>query len=70
MAKLTSKARSKLPSSTFAGPGRSYPIPDKAHAIAAKRLAPRGVAAGHISKAQESKIDARADKVLGKSRKK
>jgi len=32
MAKLTSSARNALPSSTFAGPDRSYPIPDKSHA--------------------------------------
>ena len=33
--KLSSKARAKLPASTFAGPGRSFPIPDKKHAKAA-----------------------------------
>lgn len=38
MAKLTSKARKALPSSTFAGPGRSFPIPDKKHARAAIML--------------------------------
>ncbi len=32
MAKLTSKARSALPAKTFAGPDRSYPIPDASHA--------------------------------------
>jgi len=32
MAKLTSKTRDALPKSDFAGPGRSYPIEDKAHA--------------------------------------
>ena len=35
MAKLTAKARKKLPASTFAGPNRSFPIPDKNHARAA-----------------------------------
>ncbi len=35
MAKLTSKARNSLKSSTFALPGRRYPIPDKNHARAA-----------------------------------
>lgn len=38
MAVLTTQQRNNLPSSTFAGPHRSFPIPDKAHAIAAKRL--------------------------------
>lgn len=32
MAKLTAARRNKLPSSTFAGPDRSYPIPDASHA--------------------------------------
>lgn len=35
MAKLTSKARNSLKSSSFALPGRKYPIPDKNHARAA-----------------------------------
>lgn len=34
MAKLTSKQRKSLPSSTFALPkSRKYPIPDRSHAI-------------------------------------
>lgn len=32
MAKLTSEARNALPTSTFALPGRRYPIEDKSHA--------------------------------------
>ena len=32
MGKLTTRARKALPSSTFAGPNRSYPIPDRSHA--------------------------------------
>lgn len=32
MARLSYKARQKLPKRDFAGGGRSYPIPDKAHA--------------------------------------
>ena len=35
MSKLSEKQRDALPSSTFAGPGRSFPIPDKNHAKAA-----------------------------------
>jgi hypothetical protein len=38
MAKLTAAARRALPSSTFAGPGRSFPINDKNHAKAALGL--------------------------------
>ena len=32
MAKLTAKKRNALPAKTFAGPDRSYPIPDASHA--------------------------------------
>ena len=32
MAKLTAKARKAIPTSKFAGPDRSYPIPDASHA--------------------------------------
>lgn len=32
MAKLTTKERKKIPKSKFAGPDKSYPIEDKAHA--------------------------------------
>jgi hypothetical protein len=61
MAKLTTKARNALPASAFAGPGRSYPVEDKAHARNAKARA-----AQHASPALKAKVDARADKVLGK----
>jgi len=39
MARLTAAARRKIPTSEFAGPGRSFPIEDKAHARAALSLA-------------------------------
>lgn len=32
MAKLTAKTRNALPAQEFAGPDRSYPIPDASHA--------------------------------------
>lgn len=35
MARLTSTQRKALPAKTFAGPNRSFPIPDKGHARAA-----------------------------------
>lgn len=66
MSKLTSKTRNKLPTSEFAGPGRSYPVPDKAHAVDAKARASHAVKAGRLSKDQASKIDAKADKVIKK----
>lgn len=62
VARLTSKERSKLPDSAFAGPGRSYPVEDKAHARAAK-----GFAAMHHAP-NKAAIDAKADKVLGKGK--
>jgi len=70
MAKLTTKARKALPASKFAGPGRSYPVPDKSHAANAKARATQAVNAGRMSKAQAAKIDAKANKViLGKKKK-
>lgn len=39
MAKLSASARKALPKSTFAGPNRSYPVPDKSHAGNAKARA-------------------------------
>lgn len=35
MARLTAADRKSLPKKDFAGPGRSFPIPDKDHARAA-----------------------------------
>jgi hypothetical protein len=66
MAKLTAKSRSKLPTSTFAGPGRSYPVPDKSHAANAKARATQQVNKGNLNPATKAKIVAKANKVLGK----
>lgn len=55
MARLTSKARKALPKSDFAGPGRSYPMQDKAHARAALSYGAR-----YASPATLSKIKSRA----------
>jgi len=67
MAKLTTKARKALPKSTFGEPGkRAYPMPDKSHAANAKARASQAVNAGRMSPSTESKIDAKANKVLGK----
>ena len=67
MAKLTANERDKLPAKAFAGPGKSYPIEDKAHAANAKARAAQAVKAGRMSKAQESSIDHKADaKLKGK----
>jgi hypothetical protein len=54
MAKLTTSKRNALPQKTFAGPNRSYPIPDKNHAIAAKSMATR-----YASPAVKAEVDAK-----------
>lgn len=41
MARLTTRQRHGLSSGEFAGPGRSYPIPDKGHAIDALAMVSR-----------------------------
>lgn len=60
MAKLTTKARKAIPSSKFALKGRRFPIEDKAHAVAAERLAPKSEKAGNISPMQEAMIERKA----------
>jgi hypothetical protein len=66
MAKLTTKTRNKMPKGEFAGPDRSYPVEDKKHARLAKSGASRAEHVGNISKAVEARIDAKANRVLGK----
>lgn len=70
MAKMTASRRKSLPKSDFGLPGsRGYPMPDKAHARNAKARASQMVKAGKLSPASKAKIDAKANKVLGKKRK-
>jgi hypothetical protein len=64
MAKLTTKKRNALPDSAFAGPDRSYPVNNRAHAANAKSRATQAVNAGRMGKGTEARIDAKADKVL------
>jgi hypothetical protein len=64
MSKLSTKARKALPKKDFAGPGRSYPVNDKAHAANAKARATQMVAKGKLSPSAKAKIDAKANKVL------
>lgn len=67
MADLSTDARKKLPKSKFAEPEkRKYPIEDKAHARNAKARASQAQNAGRISKAEEARIDKKADAVLKK----
>lgn len=67
MAELSEKKRDKLKASQFGLPDeRKYPMPDKSHAANAKSRASQQVKKGTISKAEEKKIDAKANRILDK----
>jgi hypothetical protein len=82
MAKLSTKQRAKLPAKAFGLPEKArsekarevpgnYPMPDKGHAISAKRLARKQKKAGNLTKDEFDRINRKADKVLeGKQGKK
>ena len=62
MARLSAGTRREMPKSEFAGPDRSYPVPDAAHAKLAKAMA-----AKYAPPAERARIDAKADaKLRGK----
>lgn len=70
MAKLTTAKRKKIPKSEFALPGiEKYPVEDKAHARNAKARASEMEKKGKLSMSSKKKIDAKANKVLGKKNK-
>lgn len=70
MAILTTKKRNKLPKSDFGLPGdKKYPMPNKSHAANAKARATQMVKEGKLSASSKAKIDAKANKILGKSKK-
>lgn len=69
MAKMKAATRNKLPAKDFGLPEqRKYPVNDKGHARAAKSRASEMEHKGRITKAQEEKIDRKADAKLGKTR--
>ena len=69
MAKLSSKSRNALPASKFGEPGsRKYPMPDRSYAANAKARASQQVAKGKLSAGEKAKIDAKANKILGKGK--
>ena len=69
MAKITTKKRKSLPKSDFGLPGdRKYPMPDKAHAANAKARATQMAKKGKLSAAAKKKIDAKANRILGKKK--
>ena len=70
MAKLSTKARKAIPKDKFALPGeRKYPVDTKARARNAKSRASEMENKGVISRSTEAKIDAKADRKLGKRKK-
>lgn len=71
MSKLTTAQRKKIPKSEFGLPGsRKYPMENASHARNAKARASQMVKKGKLSASSKAKIDAKANRVLGKSKKK
>ena len=70
MAKLTTKKRDSLKKSQFGMPGeKKYPMPDASHAKNAKSRATQMENKGKLSASSKAKIDAKANKILGNSKK-
>ena len=68
MASLSTDRRESLKSSTFGLPGeRKYPMPDRSRAANAKARASQQVKAGNLLSSAKAKIDAKANRILGKS---
>ena len=75
MADLSADKREQLPAKDFGLPEKArtkdakkesgnYPMPDKAHARNAKARAAQQRKAGNLTKAEQDKIDRKADKIL------
>jgi hypothetical protein len=65
MATLSTRKRDRLPDSKFGLPEeRKYPMPDESHARNAKARAAQQVKKGTITKAEETKIDRKADRII------
>lgn len=65
--KLTASKRRGLPSSNFGLPAsRRYPMPDRSHAANAKARATQMVKAGKLSVGAKKKINAKANRILGR----
>lgn len=70
MGKLTAAKRNALGGSTFGLPSeRKYPMPDRAHAANAKARASQQLKRGNLSASQKARIDAKANRVLGRTKK-
>lgn len=67
MAELSTKQRKGLRSSTFGLPSeRKYPMPDRSHAANAKARATQQFEKGNLSSSARSKINAKANAILGR----
>jgi hypothetical protein len=75
MAKLTPKKRTNLPAREFGLPEKArsddakketgnYPMPDRGHAISAKRLSRKNLKEGNLNKEEFDRINRKADKIL------
>ena len=76
MAKLSAKQRANLEPKEFGLPEKArtedarketgnYPMPDRGHAISAKRLSKLEKERGNLTKDEFDRINRKADKVLG-----
>ncbi len=65
MAVLSAADRRGMPGKDFAGPGKSFPVSDPAHARMAISGATRSERAGNISPEEEDKIKSKAREKLG-----
>jgi hypothetical protein len=67
MAKLTAAKKKAEPNKEFGLPDqRKYPMPDASHARNAKARASQQEKKGNLSAADKKKIDAKANRILGK----
>ena len=67
MGKLDTSERKHLPKKEFGMPGeRKFPMPDRSHAANAKARASEMEHKGRISESTKGKIDAKANKILGR----
>ena len=67
MSKLTAESRKHIPKKEFGMPGeKKYPMPDRSHAANAKSRASEMEHKGKISESTKGKIDAKANKILGR----
>jgi hypothetical protein len=79
MAKLNAKQRAEVPAREFGLPEKArsskakketgnYPMPDRGHAISAKRLSRKQRKAGNLTPDEFERINRKADKVLEEER--